>query len=184
MRRPAIVSVGTVALVVAVAAAFHLLVSRGALRDQLEAVLTATFETPVTIGKLETHLLPDAMLTARQITFARRDRSPNLSVAAVHVDVSLSQIWRGELVISDLRLEDVTGGLEGLVHYVGRMSEPTNGESPVQMASATDGPPPNLTAYLASPLSVRPYSRRQSYPTCLYTIYPSTRLVRRSWPAQ
>ncbi len=147
MRRTAVISVGTVAAVVtvavAVAVAFNLLVARGAIRDQLEAVLTATFETPVSVGRLNITLLPDPSLTARQITFARLDRTPNLSVAAVHVDVGLSQLWRGELVITELRLEDVTGGLAGLMEYVARMSRPRTDEPSVDMA---------LRRILASPV--------------------------------
>ncbi len=134
MRRTAVIVAGTIAVLVVVAIALHLLVSRDAIRRQLEVVLTATFETPVRIGKLDISTLPDTLLTARQITFARRDLAPNLSVAAVHVDVSMSQIWRGEVIISELRLEDVTGGLEGLMEYVGRMSEPGDEPPPVDMA--------------------------------------------------
>ena len=134
MKKTAVIIAGTLAVLVVVATTLHLLVSRDAIRRQLEAVLTATFETPVSIGKLDVSTLPDALLSARQITFARRDQAPNLSVAAVHVDVSMSQIWRGEVVISELRLEDVTGGLEGLLEYIGRMSEASDDPPPVDMA--------------------------------------------------
>ena len=134
MRRSTVIVSGVVAALAAVAIALHLLVSKDAIRHQLESVLSATFETPVTIGKLQTSVLPDTVLTARQIQFARLDKTPNLSVGAVHVDVSLREIWRGEVIISALRIEDVTGGLDGLIEYIGRMTEPVEEEPAVNMA--------------------------------------------------
>ncbi len=134
MKRPVVLIVGIFTIVAAVAVTMQLLGSRNAIHRQLESALTATFETPVTIGKLDISLLPDASLTARQIRFTHRDKSSNLSVEAVNLDVSFSQIWRGEIVISELHLQDLTGSLAGLAEYVARISEPAEGGPPLDIA--------------------------------------------------
>lgn len=134
MKRPVILIAGAFAITAVVAISVQLLGSRDAIHRQLESALTATFETPVTIGKLDISLLPDASFTARRIRFSQRDRSSHLSVEALNLDVSFSQIWRGKIVISELHLVNLTGSLTGLVEYIARISEQGGDGPPLDIA--------------------------------------------------
>ena len=134
MKKPGILIAGAFGVTAVLAITLQLMDARDAIHRQLESALTATFETPVTIGKLDISLLPDASITVRQIEFSQRDRSSHLSVEAVNLDVSFSQIWRGKIVIAELHLENLTGSLTGLLEYIARISEQGGDGPPLDIA--------------------------------------------------
>jgi len=122
MKRSVVVIAGIVVVVAAVGVASHWLTAMDLVGEELEDVLSATLGSPVSIGELEFTLVPDARLTARRITFSDQTR-PYSRVGAVHVDVSLGQVWRGDLVISELRLDDFRGTVSGLMAFAGKLAE-------------------------------------------------------------
>jgi|GEM_PF-2990053 len=108
--------------------------SRDTLRHELETILSATFETPVQVGDLKISLFPNSRLVARRLSFANQDKDPHLSVAAVHVDVNLKELWRGDLIVTQLRFEDFRCSADALAAYASKLSEPSESSSPVNVA--------------------------------------------------
>lgn len=108
--------------------------SRDTLRHELETILSATFETPVQVGELNISLYPNSRLVARRVSFADQGKDPHLSVGAVYVDVDLKELWRGDLIVTQLRFEDFRCRADALVAYASKLSKPSESGSPVNVA--------------------------------------------------